>query len=170
MASARHYFYLKFRSIFAHQNHMLRRVKCTRSAHNEEHLGAHNLSPLLNCPEPCEYVYLCYGNTGNTILLSRFLIYVTQPLVYRAMNIRSDQKQRDWEPGQFNSSLHTILSFIVCYRHCVTLKWILYVGMMMCGICALHAHGGHVIVVVGSSAHHKNTPGKQHFEELKHAF
>lgn len=95
MASARHYFYLKFRSIFAHQNHMLRRVKCTRSAHNEEHLGAHNLSPLLNCPEPCEYVYLCYGNTGNTILLSRFLIYVTQPLVYRAMNIRSDQKQRD---------------------------------------------------------------------------
>lgn len=77
MASARHYFYLKFRSIFAHQKHMLRLVKCTQSAHNEEHLGAHNLSSLLNCPELCEYVYRCYRHTGNTVLLSRFLIYMS---------------------------------------------------------------------------------------------
>ncbi len=50
--------YLKFRSIFAHQKHMLRRVKCTWSPRNEEHLGAHNLSSLLMAPGPCEYVYV----------------------------------------------------------------------------------------------------------------
>ncbi|ROL43488.1 hypothetical protein DPX16_17309 [Anabarilius grahami] len=40
-------------------------------------LGAHNLSSLLNCPEPCEYVYLSYRNSGNTVLLSRLLIYMS---------------------------------------------------------------------------------------------
>lgn len=137
MASARHYFYLKFRSIFAHQKHMLRRVKCTQSAHNEEHLGAHNLSSLLNCPEPCEYVYLCYRNSGNTVLLSRLLNYMSiHDLSYGGPCYEDTFRS---ESRQFHSSLHTILPFTVSYRHsCVTLKWTLYVGMMGCGICALH--------------------------------
>lgn len=122
-------------------------------------------------------VSVCYRNTGNTVLLSRFLIYMSiHDLSYKGQccedMLGPDPKRLRTRSVSFklthNPPIYSESQTLLCYAEVYPFCWSDDVWHLRTS-WRPHAHGGRVIVVVGSS-HHKYAPGKHDFEELKHAF